>query len=155
MEKKRIAVLAVFVLLLFLGFMLYFIIYLKESVQGNVIKNNLDQHGCLVDSGFAWNDTANSCLKQLSNGSLIYQIADFNSCSDAGYSISENNSTKILQCHAPNGTIFSENSSLVNITVNNSKTIGNGSTVFVGNFNITNNTISNLTNLSSNITSNS
>jgi hypothetical protein len=119
MEIKRVAALIIFSLLLISGFMVYFIIYLKQPpIQGFVINNGRDGHGCLYRSGYAWDNSTLSCIKESGNNSIIYQITDFKSCLDAGYAISEDNKTHQLQCQALNGTLFIGNSTNMNATAN-------------------------------------
>ncbi|MFZ1970954.1 MAG: hypothetical protein WAU65_02125 [Candidatus Nanoarchaeia archaeon] len=150
MEKKRVISLVVFVLLIFAGFATYFFVYTKQSsIQGDVITNGRDAHGCLVNEGYGWNNTQESCINDWLRQK--YQIVDFQSCTDAGYALSENNTTGSLQCQALNGSIF-VNSSTALIIINSSE-IGNGNTTFVGNFTI-NQTAGNETNLT-NSTNNS
>ena len=116
MEVKRVASLIIFVLLLLAGFMFYFIIYIKQPpIQGYYLLNRgRDGHGCLVNSGFKWDNSTQNCLKKSSNNSIIYQVTDFRSCLAAGYAISEDNRTKQLKCQSLNGTLFLDNSVVVN-----------------------------------------
>ncbi len=107
METKRVVTLIVFILFVMGGLLLYFLIYSKQPpIHGQVI-NGKDEHGCLVD--YPWNETASACIKE-SKGSIFYQVINFQTCSDAGYAIDENNNTGALQCYALNGTIFVQNS---------------------------------------------
>jgi hypothetical protein len=147
MEKKRLVYLMLFMLFMTAGFVTYFFVYSKEpSIQGDIINNGRDVHGCLVQEGYTWNATEKSCVNDWLRNK--YQIVDFQTCKDAGYALSENNATSSLQCQALNGTIFIENSTeFVN---NNSATIGNGNTIFVGNFTI-NQTSGNETNLTNSV----
>ena len=108
METKRIVTLTAFGFFLVIGFLLYFIIYTKQpSIQGQVI-NGRDEHGCFV--GYRWNETEMACEETSVVGEKIYQVFDFNSCQDSGYAIDENNKTGFLQCHALNGTVYTQNS---------------------------------------------
>ena len=111
MEIKRVVTLIVFTLLLTAGFMVYFIIYLKQPpIQGYLINNGRDGHGCLTRSGYEWDNSTQNCLKESGNGCVLYQITDFKSCMNAGYAINENNKTNQLQCQTLNGTLFFDNS---------------------------------------------
>ena len=139
----------IFLLFMTAGFVTYFFVYTKQpSIQGDIINNGMDMHGCLVSEGYNWNETEKSCVNDWLTSK--YQVVDFQTCKAAGYAISENNETKYLQCQALNGTIFADNSpEFVN---NNSADVGNGNTTFVGNFTI-NQTAGNQTNLT--VTNNS
>lgn len=111
MEIKRVMTLIIFALLLTAGFMFYFIIYLRHlPIQGFIINNGRDGHGCLANSGYKWDNSTQNCMKKSVDGSVIYQIVDFQSCFTAGYALSENNETHDLQCRALNGTFFSDHS---------------------------------------------
>lgn len=137
METKRVVTLIIFGILLISGFLLYFLIYTKQpQIQGLAIGNGRDEHGCV--EGYPWNQTAFACMK-MDTKQIIYQIIDFQSCSDAGYAIDENNQTSLLQCHALNGTIFTKNST-ANITkTNNTGIVYPDSITLSGNFTISSN----------------
>jgi hypothetical protein len=94
----------------------YFIIYIKQPpIQGYYLLNRgRDGHGCLVNSGFKWDNSTQNCLKKSSNSSIIYQVTDFRSCLAAGYAINEDNKTRDLQCQSSNGTLFKDNSVVTN-----------------------------------------
>ncbi|MDD5699775.1 MAG: hypothetical protein PHH00_01100 [Candidatus Nanoarchaeia archaeon] len=118
MELKRVVTLAIFAVLLIAGFLVYFDIYLKQPhISGYALSNGKDEHGCLVRSGFRWDNSTQACTKSSGNKTIIYQVSDFQSCLDAGYAINENNKTHLLQCQTLNGTLF------VNININNSTKI--------------------------------
>lgn len=103
--------LAVFAVLLIVGFFVYFDVYLKQPpIQGLAIRNGKDEHGCLVRSGYKWDNSSQACIKESANKTMIYQVFDFESCLNAGYAINENNKTKKLQCQTLNGTLFINNS---------------------------------------------
>ena len=120
MELKRAVTLIIFALLLTAGFMVYFIIYLKQPpVQGYLINNGRDGHGCLINSGYGWDNSTQNCIKRSSNNSIIYQVVDFKSCLDAGYAINENNKTNQLQCQSSNGILFMDNSTNNNSSKDN------------------------------------
>ena len=112
MELKRVVTLGVFGVLIAVGFLVYFMIYTRQPpIQGEVINNGRDGHGCLVHSGYRWDNSSQSCMKELLDGTKIFQIIDFDSCKDAGYAISQDNKTKALECNAANGMIFVQDSS--------------------------------------------
>ena len=138
MELKRVATLVVFTLLLTAGFMVYFIIYLKQPpIQGYVINNGRDGHGCLVNSGFKWDNSTQNCMKVGANNSVILQVVDFSTCLASGYAINEDNKTGQLQCQTLNGTFFSDHSG--NASTNKSNTTKYPDSItLVGNFTITN-----------------
>ncbi len=142
MELKRVVLLVSFAIFLTAGFLIYFIIYLKQPpIQGYVINNGRDGHGCLTNSGYEWDNLTQSCAKDSANGSVIYQIVDFKSCRDAGYAINEDNKTHQLQCEALNGTLFADTS--VNETASSNTTKYPDNITLVSNF-----TIKNVTNFS-------
>jgi len=146
MEIKRIASLVIFALLLTAGFMVYFIIYLKQPpIQGYTINNGRDENGCLTRSGFEWDNSTQNCIKKSSNNSIIYQVFDFKSCLGAGYAINEDNKTNQLQCQSLNGTLFVDNSTNVSKNSMNETNITKypDNVTLVGNF-----TIENVTNSS-------
>jgi hypothetical protein len=121
METKRVVTLIAFVLFMAAGFFLYFLIYTKQPpIQGLAINNGRDEHGCI--EGYSWNETALSCI----NTKNEYQITNFQSCSDAGYAINEDNKTGSLQCYALNGTIFIENSNITQANNSNITTYPEG-----------------------------
>ena len=131
METKRVATLITFIFFLVAGFFLYFFIYSKQpSIQGQVV-NGRDEHGCI--EGYSWNETILACINY-ENGTH-YQVFDFQSCSDAGYAIDENNLTGYLQCHSLNGTIFTQNSTNVSKTNNTTTNYPNNILIY-GNFTI-------------------
>jgi hypothetical protein len=108
MKTKRIVTLIAFGFFMITGFLLYFIIYTKQPpIQGQVI-NGRDEHGCFI--GYQWNYTGMTCEETTVVGEKIYQVFDFNSCQSSGYAIDENNKTGFLQCHALNGTVYTQNS---------------------------------------------
>jgi hypothetical protein len=79
-----------------------------------LLNRGRDGHGCLVNSGFKWDNSTQNCLKKSSNSSITYQVTDFRSCLAAGYAISEDNKTRDLQCQSSNGTLFKDNSVVTN-----------------------------------------
>lgn len=138
MELKKVIALAVFVLLLAAGFLVYFVIYLKHPpIQGYVVTNGRDSHGCRLGLGFLWDNSTQSCTEKI-YGITIYQVVDFNSCLDAGYPVSENNATHQLQCHSLNGTIFAKPTG--NLSKEKNITNYPNNVTLVGNFTITNGT---------------
>ncbi|MDE1849056.1 MAG: hypothetical protein KGH55_03430 [Nanoarchaeota archaeon] len=141
MEKKRIASLAVLVMVLIAGFLFYFFYTRQPPIQGQVINGGRDEHGCILGQGFRWNATAQSCIENLF-GILIYQVTDFTSCYNAGYAVNEDNETGLLQCHTLNGTTFTVNSNSTKINLTNSSL---SNTIYTSNF-----TISNITDNSAN-----
>lgn len=141
MELKRVATLVVFAVLLTTGFLVYFLIYLKQPpISGYTINNGKDAHGCLIRSGFRWDNSTQSCIKSLGNGTIVYQVFDFKSCLDAGYALSENNKTKQLQCQTLNGTLFLDNSTKTKTNLSNqaNTTKYPDNVTLIGNFTITN-----------------
>ena len=141
MEIKRVASLVVFALLLTAGFMVYFVIYLKQPpIQGYTINNGRDGHGCLIDSGYKWDNSTQNCIKESVNNSVIYQVVDFKSCLDAGYALNEDNKTQQLQCQTLNGTLFVDNSTNASINSINETNITKypDNVTLEGNFTITN-----------------
>jgi len=145
METKRVVTLIAFTILLLTGFLLYFFIYTKQPpIQGLAIGSGRDEHGCI--EGFSWNQTDLSCMK-INSTAIMYQIIDFQSCSDAGYAINESNQTGLLQCHALNGTIFLQNASAYN-NKTNAGIVYPDNIILSGNFTISSNV--NSTNSSSN-----
>jgi hypothetical protein len=150
METKRVVTLITFGLLLVAGFLLYILIYTKQPpIQGLAVGNGRDEHGCL--EGYPWNQTDQSCMK-IDAKQIIYQITDFQSCSDAGYAINENNLTGLLQCHALNGTIFTQNASTsTTIKVNNTTIDYPNYVTLSGNFTISSNVNSTNTTNSTNL----
>lgn len=141
MEIKRVASLIVFIFLLTAGFLFYYIIYLKQpQIQGYYLLNNgRNRFGCLVNSGYKWDNSSQNCIKQSLNNTITYQITDFKSCLAAGYAISENGKTRQLQCRSLNGTLFLDNSIGSNIIVNKTNITKISSNITLGNTNITNN----------------
>ena len=142
MELKRVATLVVFAILLTTGFLVYFLVYLKQPpISGYTINKGKDGHGCLISSGFRWDNSTQSCTKSSSNGT-IYQVFDFESCLDAGYAIRENNVTRKLQCQTLNGTLFLDNSPKAKTNLSNqaNTTKYPDNVTLVGNFTITNTT---------------
>ena len=59
-----------------------------------------DEHGCLVAAGYGWNESEQECVR---GGG--YQVRDFQSCVDAGYSVGESFPRK---CSTPGGRSFVE-----------------------------------------------
>lgn len=151
METKRVVTLITFGLLLVAGFLLYLFIYTKQPpIQGLAIGNGRDEHGCI--EGYPWNQTDMSCMKT-NLTRIIYQVIDFQSCSDAGYAINEDNQTGLLQCNALNGSVFTQNASASNTAKVKNTTIVNypSYVTLSGNFTISSNTNSTNTTNSTNL----
>lgn len=139
MDIKRVVTLVVFGLFLAAGFMVYFLVYLHTPITSHTINNGKDGHGCLTRSGYRWDNSTQSCIKESSNGTIIYQVFDYDSCFDAGYPVNENNKTHLLQCLALNGTYFINNSTKANLNASSSDentTNYPDNTTIVGNFSI-------------------
>ena len=76
MEKKRLIPLMIFLLFMTAGFVTYFFVYTKQpSIQGDIINNGMDMHGCLVSEGYNWNETEKSCVNDWLTSK--YQVVDF------------------------------------------------------------------------------
>lgn len=154
MEKKKVATIIASILLLSVGFLMYFTFSQGGKIQGSTINNGgqRDKYGCLIHLGYTWNDTEQACVRDWINGTGRYQVNNFSDCVDAGYNLTDNkianltnesNVTFLRQCETPGGIIFVENTntSYSNVSSDN---LTNGS--WIGNFNVSNN--SNSTNIS-------
>lgn len=143
MDKKRIASITALFFFLAAGFLFYFTLHRSGQITGGVIGNNseLDEHGCLIHSGYAWNETEQACVLPWINGTGKYQVFDFSSCMEAGYPLSNititnmtnGQSNKFQQCWEPNGTVFvnglnltylnNNNASLMNLSVGKNSSV--------------------------------
>ena len=76
-----------------------------ESLDGDVVGGERDEHGCLGAAGFSWNESELACVREWEAGVKRFQIIDFVTCADAGYDVMESDP---MQCRAPNGNVFVE-----------------------------------------------
>jgi hypothetical protein len=137
MDRKRVVTLTAFAIIMAAGFLVYFLIYVKEPpIQGQLI-NGRDEHGCIVGS-FYWNETISACIND-SFGKIAYQVYDFQTCYDAGYPVNEDLVTGLLQCYASNGTVFTQQNSTSELANNTSGMVYPSNIAIVGNFTITQN----------------
>lgn len=75
MEIKKIMILSLFSLLMIAGFAFYFIVFNRQQIQGKVIFNTMDEHGCLIHEGYTWNETEQACVREWVLGANRYQNA--------------------------------------------------------------------------------
>lgn len=75
------------------------------SCDNNIIGGERDEHGCLGAAGYSWNETEKECVREWEINEERYQITDFRSCADAGYSIME---SYPRQCKTLSGKQFTE-----------------------------------------------
>lgn len=122
MEKERIAILAIFSVLIASGFIFYLLVYHQAQIQGNAISGNntnngtvTDSQGCLIHQGFSWNETEQACVHEWFP---VNQTSRYQNNSVSGnkiQNVSSSNETLNWTIHA-NVTII-ENSSFINNTI--------------------------------------
>ncbi len=104
-SQKKLSIIVIIILgILVLGGI---VLFLLTDNWDKIIGGERDEHGCLVDAGYSWNETEQSCIRAWleKNDADYYQIKNFNHCADAGYPVME---SYPRQCRVPNRTLFVE-----------------------------------------------
>ncbi len=115
METKRVAILFVFGMLLLVGFLFYFLVFINEQLTGKLILNETDEHGCLTHQGYTWNATEQACVREWVSRNQSTRYQNF---SEALLQ-NDSNNTEVNWTTNVNITEVSGNSSSVNSTSGN------------------------------------
>lgn len=86
---------------IFLIVVLLFVVGCNEKIIGG----DRDKYGCLGAAGYSWNESEKECVREWSFDEDRYQIINFQSCVDAGYSVME---SYPRQCSTLSGRTFTE-----------------------------------------------